>query len=613
MLPVLVTLSLRPSPPTVIPNDNRTPAGRLAGDSLTLNLDIQYARWLPEADNGAAIEVAAFGEAGEAPRIPGPLIRVRTGTTIIATVRNRLPDSTATVHGLGTRPGFRNRFFTLAPGEQRTIRFEAGDPGTYLYWAEAGAVKLVPGPLPGLQIPDREREQLAGAFVIDPAEGSPPDRVFVINIWGSPVDAANSEGGRGGGDYRNALAINGRSWPYTERLAATVGDSIRWRVVNGSTRPHPMHLHGVYFRVDAKGSGIVDTAYDASIRRLAVTEVMNPRQTMSMVWRPDRPGNWLFHCHLMFHALHTARLDPTSHDMHSGDADKHMAGLVLGISARPRPGDPVERRDRPTRLRLHVTQGPPRGRSPHAMSFVLQQGSTPPASDSVRNPGSLLVLTRGQPTDITVLNHMKEGTSVHWHGIELESWSDGVPGWSGEGQKLAPTIAPGDSFVARLTLPRAGTFMYHTHLNDIEQVTSGLYGPIIVLEPGQRYDPTTDHVFLFSWSGAEEPPQFMMNGDSVRAPLKFKAGVTHRLRFINIAPAGNPRVWLVRDSVPEKWKPVAKDGADLPPAQAIGGLANVDLDVGETYDFEWKPPAPGPYELRTGPRRSILLQRIIVE
>ncbi|HEX9895917.1 MAG TPA: multicopper oxidase domain-containing protein [Gemmatimonadales bacterium] len=580
-------------------NDNRVPAGRLAGDSLVIALEVEYARWYPEAEGGPSVEVAAFQEVGKPPQIPGPLIRVRTGTTIVATIRNGLPDSALTVYGFATRPGFRGRGFRLEPGDRQTVRFSAGEPGTYLYWAVPGAVDTSGG-----RASFAEREQLAGAFIVDPPGGSPPDRVFVINIWGEPIDTTG---------YRNALAINGKSWPHTEPLTATVGDSIRWRVINATVREHPMHLHGVYFRVDSKGTALADTTYDPSVRRLVVTEVLSPSQTMSMVWRPDRPGNWLFHCHLMFHAVQFARLNYTDHDTHSSDAGKHMAGLVLGIEAKPKPNQPAEARLEPRQMRLHVLKGPPRGRARHAMSFVLEREGRAPAVDSVENPGSLLVLTRGQPTDITVINRMLEATSVHWHGIELESWSDGVPGWSGLGQRRAPAIAPGDSFTARLTLPRAGTFMYHTHLNDIEQVTSGLYGPIIVLEPGQRYDPGTDHVFLVSWTGEGEPPRILVNGDSVTRTLKLRAGVKHRFRFINISPAIGPRFFLMRDSTQQSWRPVAKDGADLPANQALPRPAMVGANVGEIYDVEWMPEAPGEYTLRTGRRREIVAYRFLVD
>ena len=101
------------------------------------------------------------------------------------------------------------------------VTFAAGAPGSYLYWASLGAND---------HDEDDEREQLAGAFVVDPPGGSPPDRVLVLNIWGSKTDSVT---------YRNALAINGRSWPYTERIGATAGDTLRWRVLNGSWRNHP--------------------------------------------------------------------------------------------------------------------------------------------------------------------------------------------------------------------------------------------------------------------------------------------------------------------------------------------------------------------------------------
>ena len=230
-------------------------------------------------------------------------------------------------------------------------------------------------------------------------------------------------------------------------------------------------------------------------------------------------------------------------------------------------------------------------------------------------PGPLLVLTRGQPTDITVRNRLPEATSIHWHGIELESWSDGVPGWSGIGDHRAPVIAPGDSFTARLTLPRAGTFMYHTHLNDIEQITSGMYGPIVVLEPGQKFDPSTDHIFQVSWDGPADPPQQLVNGDSLPRTETIKGGVRHRFRFINIGPAA-PAGWAIRqDSTVQEWRLVAKDGADVGAgaSQRLLRPALQDVDVGEIFDFEWRPQAPGVYQLTMslGPMRRLVRTYIV--
>ncbi|HTE46094.1 MAG TPA: multicopper oxidase domain-containing protein [Gemmatimonadaceae bacterium] len=75
-------------------------------------------------------------------------------------------------------------------------------------------------------------------------------------------------------------------------------------------------------------------------------------------------------------------------------------------------------------------------------------------------PGPVLELTRGERVAINIVNRSHDKAAIHWHGIELESFPDGVPGWSGAGNHVLPMIAPGDSFTVRFTPTRAGTFMY---------------------------------------------------------------------------------------------------------------------------------------------------------
>jgi len=216
-------------------------------------------------------------------------------------------------------------------------------------------------------------------------------------------------------------------------------------------------------------------------------------------------------------------------------------------------------------------------------------------------------LARGEPTDITIVNRLREATSIHWHGIELESYSDGVAGWSGNPSLLAPTISPNDSFTARLTLPRAGTFMYHTHLNDIEQLTSGLFGPIIVLEPGQKFDPSTDHVFTAGWDGRRSPAFITINGDSATGPpIELAVGAPHRFRFINIGPAVRLFFAIRRGADVVTWRALAKDGADLPTALAVNEPSIRRLGVGEMYDAEFVAREPGDYFVTVGPPETQL-------
>lgn len=598
----LLAFSHRATPlpvPVVEPNDNTRSAGQQTGDTLRLHLTVQLADWYPEAANGPMVRVPVFAESGKAPNVPAPLIRVREGTIVVATVRNALTDSAITLLGLATHPAPRDSAI-LAPGVTRTFTFAAGAPGTYYYRARIG--------WPSDAV---EHDQAGGAFIVDPATGSPPDRVFVMNIWGEPIDSVR---------FGNALTINGRSWPWTERIGAVVGDTVRWRVINATGRPHPMHLHGAFFRVDSKGTPSSDTTYRSDERRLVVTEEMFARQTMLIVWSPVRPGRWLFHCHINFHVTATdARLVPAPHDDHdamSSDPALHMAGLVLGIDATlPAGATGVERRISPRQLDLFAQEGPQRGRADRTMSFVLQRGDSPPARDSTEIPGSLLVLTRGQPTDVRVHNRLREATSVHWHGLELESYSDGVPGWGGSAAMSTPPVLPGEVFTARLSMPRAGTFIYHTHLRDQVQLSSGMYGPIVVMEPGAVFDPRTDHVHIVGWDSFKERTHQLVNGDSVSSPpIEMRVGQTHRMRFINIGAAAFAQFTIMRDSTLAEWRAIAKDGADLPPSQRKVSKAEVLIDVGETYDFAFTAPSAGEWILSTptGPSGARWSRRIIV-
>jgi manganese oxidase len=178
---------------------------------------------------------------------------------------------------------------------------------------------------------------------------------------------------------------------------------------------------------------------------------------------------------------------------------------------------------------------------------------------------------------------------VHWHAMELESCYDGIAGWSGTPGHIAPMIQPGASFVVTFTPPRAGTFIYHTHLDDIRQLSSGLYGPIIVLEPGQSLDPERDRIMLVSVKGPSDNTPILLNGEADPAPIELKQGVRYRFRIINITPH-DPllTVSLLAGSSPVTWRAIAKDGADLPVSQATERPARQTVSAGETYDFEFE-------------------------
>ena len=595
--------------------DFRRPAGTRVADTLTASLSIREVRWRPEGPAGADLGAFAFMEDGKPAKVPGPLLRAPAGTTMRVTLHNTL-GTQLVVFGLHDHaPGAGRDSVTLAAGARATVSFRATAAGTYYYWARVRpAVQHPTAPVPD-DWPSGEKGEgpLVGALIVDAAGTVPPrgERILLISRWLDDDDP------RVGHEPAFKMMVNGASWPHTERLHYTVGDTVRWRVINANAAAHPLHLHGFYFTVTARGDGTLDTLYTDGQRRRVVTELLPLNGTLAMTWVPERPGNWLFHCHLVRHMALVQSIAPrvgmasASHSASSvHHAEENMAGLVMGIQVAPRsgatatralalatgrnPGAPAVRS-----LRVVATQRVNVfGRSP-GHSFVLQRGHQEPARDSMQFPGSTLVLHRGEPTAITVVNRLSSPLAVHWHGMEIESWFDGVGGWSGAGRSVRPPIAPGDSFAVRLTAARAGTFIYHTHDEAGSELSTGLYGALIVEEPTAPRDTTRDHVIVMGLLGDAATGSLAINGRTDAAPLVLSPG-THRLRFVSIPVDEQIRVAFTRDSTVQEWRSLATDGAELPAAQQVMGAARRTVSAGQTFDVEIAiaANAPAAYALR---------------
>ena len=591
-LPLLAFVTAPPRPRTAVrraaaervaPNDNRRAAGRLVGGVLTVRLVARNGDWRPEGDSGVARSVAAFAEEGRGLETPGPMLRVPVGTRIDATITNKLAKP-MWVFGLGAKRGWSVDSALVAPNASRRFGFVASEAGTFYYTARTDT----------FDIPNRlgEDSQLNGLIVVDPPGARPADeRLFVITGWATFDPASKS----GLGPHA-VLAFNGLEWPHTERLQLVQGDSVHWRFVNLTGLDHPLHIHGFFFRVDKKGDGVRDTVYARGEGRMGVTEYLVPGQTTALSWYPDRSGNWIFHCHFADHiapdeAFDADRSDMTTHKM----AHNHMAGLVLGMHVAPR-GAVVQAGEVTRDFRLIVRSRAKQYGDYIGYAFVL--GGTPEEKDTTAMPvpGPLLELTRGERVAFTIVNRSHDEAAVHWHGIELESYADGVPNWSGWEKNVLPMIAPGDSITVHYTPPRAGTFMYHSHSNEFQQISSGLYGALIVLEPGQRRDTTLDKVLLFSDNGPTvkvvDPTTFpyaLLNGKLAPPPIALLPDTTTRLRLINIRGIVPVEVTLRDGDSTSTWRIVAKDGFPTTVAQSASRRSTVVLGAGETYDVVVRP------------------------
>jgi len=567
-------------------NDNTHPAGRLNGNVLTLRLELRPGIWYPENDGGENTIVNTFAEEGQAPQIPGPLVRVKDDAEVAASVKNTLA-KIVYVHGLHAHPGSDKDVLEIPQGSTREVRFRPGDAGTYYYWASTR-----PGPI---VTRGTEDTLLSGAFVVDPMRAPINDRVFVVNMWYTSEKPDFS-------DFKQIATINGKSWPYTEHLTYHVGEPVHWRFINTSLFDHAMHLHGFYFRVNGISDGEHSTTYDVAHTPEVVTQHFDPGETFDMTWKPDRVGRWIMHCHMTIHMVPQDRLPgvkPAAMRHTDSVESADMGGLILGINILPKPGvEPSAPSPfAPARkIQLLVRERPASEHSLAGLSYDQPENGKETPVEQLPLVGRPLVLTRGEATEITVVNHLQQPTTIHWHGIEIESYYDGVSGWTGTPPSLiTPPIAPGKAFVVHITAPRAGTFIYHTHWHDAKQIAKGLAGPLLVLEPGQKFDPETDKTFLFTRGGEGFSEPLQLNGSPQPTPLALTAGKRYHLRFINMTPTDSDLKFSMLDGdKPIKWKAIAKDGQTLPPEQAlIKDAKEQPLTVGETYDFEYQPEKPG--------------------
>ena len=585
---------------TISPNDNRIAAGQLDRGVLTVHLEARTGIWQPDGPTGRSLRTAAFAEVGKTPETPGPLLRVPVGTEIRATVRNALLKP-MWLFGMGRERALVSDSIQIAPGTTRDLHFRADTPGAYYYAASTDHSPITER--------HSEDSQLGGAIIVDPTGARPPsaERIFVITGW-LALDSTTKSGLSGLGPDGLGFVFNGRSYPGNERLELMQGDSAHWRFINLSTADHPLHLHGFYFRVEAKGDGKKDTLYSAAEQRMAVTEYMLPGQTMAMSWSPTRSGNWVFHCHFAGHispwrALEADRTSMTPSQM--GHEANHMRALVLGIRVKSRGA--IFRPTRVTRtVRLIIRSRPKVYGSYVGYSYAL--GGTPREQDpTMQVPGPVLDLVRGERVAVNIVNQSHEGAAVHWHGIELESYPDGVPGVSGTGRSILPLIRSGDSLTVRFTPPRAGTFIYHSHTNEFQQITSGLYGALIVRPRGELPDPAADKLLLISDDGplvnfVHEAgyPAALLNGQRTPDPIDIRGGTATRLRLINIRSDFAMAVSLLEGQAPAQWRIIAKDGMPTTRLQSVTRPATIVIAPGETYDLEINPPSGATLALRYG-------------
>ena len=206
-------------------------------------------------------------------------------------------------------------------------------------------------------------------------------------------------------------------------------------------------------------------------------------------------------------------------------------------------------------------------------------------------PGPVLEAKQGVPLEIEFTNRLPEPTVIHWHGLRIPAAMDGT-------EIVQRPVQPGETFTYRFTPPDAGTFWYHPHFNETEQLEKGLYGALVVRAADElvlddekilvfddlRVDKTGQIAKfggLMDRHNGREGNVRLINGKS-EPELTIAAGQIERWRIVNASSARYVRLSL-------GGKPFQIIGTD-------GGLIEAPVTVTEVLL-----PAADRVELAVGP------------
>lgn len=238
-------------------------------------------------------------------------------------------------------------------------------------------------------------------------------------------------------------------------------------------------------------------------------------------------------------------------------------------------------------------------------------------------PGPVLEFVEGEYAVIYVKNEMSVETSIHWHGILLPNFYDGVP------YLTTPPIKPGTTFKYEFALKQSGTYWYHSHTMLQEQ--SGVFGSFIIKPKKKPATYDKELVLMLSdWTdekpkdvlrtlkrgsdwytikkGSSTPlnqviarkalgaqldfwrqrmegsdiadvyyPAFLINGQKTMDYPDFKPGEKLRLRIID--GAASTSFWISFGAKTPTL--IAADGLDVVPVKKN----KIFIGVAETYDF----------------------------
>jgi FtsP/CotA-like multicopper oxidase with cupredoxin domain len=226
--------------------------------------------------------------------------------------------------------------------------------------------------------------------------------------------------------------------------------------------------------------------------------------------------------------------------------------------------------------------------------------------------GPTLEAVEGDRVRIYVTNKLDAPTTVHWHGIYLPNGMDGVGGMTQR------SIEPGETFRYEFVLRQHGTFMYHSHHDEMVQMAMGMMG-MFVVHPRRPSEPPPERDFVYmlsEWAirvGSERPDPNEMKDFNVltfnakvfpaTAPMVVKTGQRVRIRIGNLSAMDHHPIHLHGHS----FTVVQTDGGVVPPG-ARWPETTVVVATGQTRTVDFVADAPGDWAMHCHMTHHVMTQ-----
>jgi FtsP/CotA-like multicopper oxidase with cupredoxin domain len=277
------------------------------------DIEIDEKGVLADPESGGSTGMA-FGREGNRVLVNGqevPKLRARAGVPqrwrIVNAAKSRYfqvdPDGPrfTTIGGDGGLQGapVESDTLVIAPGERvDTIITPAGKAGTTLtvnWWLFNRGFGSVEARIP------------VGPLFEISIEGTPPASPVIAPVLRRQIEPLTTTGAEEvrveltiaqGADRAFEYGINGVPFQKNRPFVAQLGETQIWNLVNTTAWSHPFHIHGFFFQVlDKDGRPVrpvawkdtVDVPFKSSVR-------------IAVRFDEDRPGAWMFHCHVLDHA-----------------------------------------------------------------------------------------------------------------------------------------------------------------------------------------------------------------------------------------------------------------------------------------------------------------------